>query len=156
MNMLTVEEIKEIEHAIKLVPYKKAASVEALKVVQEHRRWISDESLRDVAKFLDMSPEELDSVATFYNLIFRKEVGKHVILVCDSISCWVMGYENLRDQLFNRLGIKYGETTTDGLFTVLPNCCLGTCDCAPALMIGNDLYRNVTIEQLDDILKKYE
>lgn len=154
--MLTTEEIKEIEHAIKLVPYKKAASVEALKVVQEHRRWVSDESLRDVAKFLDMSPEELDSVATFYNLILRKEVGKHVILVCDSISCWVMGYENLRDQLFNRLGIKYGETTPDGLFTVLPNCCLGTCDCAPALMIGNDLYRNVKIEQLDDILKKYD
>ena len=154
--MLTTEEIKEIEHAIKLVPYKKAASVEALKVVQEHRRWISDESLCDVAKFLDMSPEELDSVATFYNLIFRKEVGKHVILVCDSISCWVMGYENLRDQLFNRLGIKYGQTTPDGLFTVLPNCCLGTCDCAPALMIDNDLYRNVTIEQLDGILMKYK
>lgn len=154
--MLTTEEIKEIEHAIKLVPHKKAASVEALKVVQDHRRWVSDESLRDVAKILGMSPEELDSVATFYNLIFRKEVGKHVILVCDSISCWVMGYENLRDQLFNRLGIKYGETTADGRFTVLPNCCLGTCDCAPALMIGNDLYRNVTIGQLDDILKRYE
>jgi NADH-quinone oxidoreductase subunit E len=153
--MLSSEEIKEIEHAIKLVPYKKAASVEALKVVQEHRRWISDESLRDVAKFLDMSPEELDSVATFYNMIFRKEVGKHVILVCDSISCWVMGYENLRDQLFNRLGIKFGETTPDGLFTVLPNCCLGTCDCAPALMIDSDLYRNVKVEELNDILKKY-
>lgn len=153
--MLTTEEIKEIEHAIKLVPYKKAASVEALKVVQEHRRWISDESLRDVAKILDMSPEELDSVATFYNMIFRKEVGKHVILVCDSISCWVMGYENLRDQLFSRLGIRYGETTPDGLFTVLPNCCLGTCDCAPALMIDHDLYRNVKAEELNDILKKY-
>lgn len=154
--MLTTEEIKEIEHAIKLVPHKKAASVEALKVVQEHRRWVSDESLRDVAKMLDMSPEELDSVATFYNLIFRKEVGKHVILVCDSISCWVMGYENLRDQLFNRLGIKYGETTPDGLFTVLPNCCLGTCDCAPALMVDGDLYRNVKFEQIDEILKKYK
>ena len=154
--MLSLEETKEIEHAIKLVPYKKAASVEALKVVQEHRRWISDESLRDVAKFLEISPEELDSVATFYNMIFRKEVGKHVILICDSISCWVMGYENLRDQLLNRLGIKFGETTPDGLFTVLPNCCLGTCDCAPALMIGNDLYRNVTIEQLDEILMKYK
>lgn len=154
--MLTIEEIKEIEHAIKLVPYKKAASVEALKVVQGHRRWISDESLRDVAKFLEISPEELDSVATFYNMIFRKEVGKHVILICDSISCWVMGYENLRDQLLNRLGINFGETTPDGLFTVLPNCCLGTCDCAPALMIGNDLYRNVTIEQLDEILMKYK
>jgi NADH-quinone oxidoreductase subunit E len=153
--MLSPEEIKEIEQAIKLVPHKKAASVEALKVVQEHRRWVSDENLRDVAKFLDMSAEELDSVATFYNMIFRKEVGRHVILVCDSISCWVMGYENLRDQLFNRLGIKYGETTPDGLFTVLPNCCLGTCDCAPALMIDHDLYRNVKIEQLDEILKKY-
>ena len=153
--MLTPEEKIEIEHAIKLVPYKKAASVEALKVVQEHRRWVSDESLRDVAQYLDMSPEELDSVATFYNLIFRREVGKHVILVCDSISCWVMGYENLRNQLFNRLGIKYGETTPDGLFTVLPNCCLGTCDCAPALMIDSDLYRNVTLEQLDEILMKY-
>lgn len=154
--MLSSEEIKEIEHAIKLVPHKKAASVEALKVVQEHRRWVSDESLRDVAKFLDMSPEELDSVATFYNMIFRKEVGRHVILVCDSISCWVMGYENLRDQLFNRLGIKYGETTPDGLFTVLPNVCLGTCDCAPALMIDHDLYRNVKVEQLDEILMKYK
>ena len=154
--MLTPEEQREIEHAIKLVPYKKAASVEALKVVQEHRRWVSDESLRDVAKFLDMSPEELDSVATFYNMIFRKEVGKHVILVCDSISCWVMGYENLRNQLFNRLGIKFGETTPDGLFTVLPNCCLGTCDCAPALMIDNDLYRNVKVEELSNILKKYD
>lgn len=153
--MLTAEEIKEIEHAIKLVPYKKAASVEALKVVQQHRRWISDESLRDVAKFLDMSPEELDSVATFYNMIFRKEVGKHVILICDSISCWVMGYESLRDQIFSRLGIKYGETTADGLFTVLPNVCLGTCDCAPALMIDHDLYRNVKAEELEEILRKY-
>lgn len=153
---MTTEEIKEIEHAIKLVPYKKAASVEALKVVQGHRRWISDESLQDVAKFLDMSPEELDSVATFYNMIFRKEVGKHVILVCDSISCWVMGYESLRDQLFNRLSIKYGETTPDGLFTVLPNCCLGTCDCAPAMMIDNDLYRNIKIEEIDEILMKYK
>lgn len=154
--MLTDLEIKEIEHAIKLVPHKKAASVEALKVVQEHRRWVSDESLREVAKLLDMSPEELDSVATFYNMIFRREVGKHVILVCDSISCWVMGYENLRDQLFSRLGIKYGETTSDGRFTILPNCCLGTCDCAPALMIDHDLYRNVTSEQLEGILKRYE
>ena len=126
--MLTTEEIHEIDKAIELVPYKKAACVEALKVVLEHRRWVSDESLQDVAHYLDMSAEELDSVATFYNLIFRREVGRHVILVCDSISCWVMGYENLRDNLFKRLGIKFGETTADGQFTILPNCCLGTCD----------------------------
>lgn len=154
--MLSEKEIQEIEHAIKLVPHKKAASVEALKVVLEHRRWVSDENLRDVAEILEMSPEELDSVATFYNLIFRKEVGKHVILICDSISCWVMGYESLRDEIFNRLGVRFGETTRDGLFTVLPNCCLGTCDCAPALMIDNDLYRNVNPEQLNEILARYK
>ena len=76
--MLTAEEKHEIEKAISLVPVKKAAGIEALKIVQEHRKWVSDESLKDVAGFMDMSPEELDSVATFYNLIFRKPVGRHV------------------------------------------------------------------------------
>ena len=154
--MLTAEEKQEIEKAIEQVPVKKAACVEALKIVQEHRRWISDESLKEVAAFMEMSAEELDSVATFYNLIFRKPVGRHVILLCDSISCWVMGYENIRAQLTKRLNINYGETSADDRFTILPNPCLGTCDCAPALMIDNDLYRNITVEQLDDILNKYD
>jgi NADH-quinone oxidoreductase subunit E len=153
--MLTKEELLEIDEAISLVPYRKAASVEALKVIQLHRRWVSDESLKDVAQYLNMSAEELDSVATFYNLIFRKEVGRHVILVCDSISCWVMGYERLRDELFGRLGIEYGETTADGRFTILPNCCLGTCDCAPAMMIDGDLYRDIKLDELEAILSKY-
>jgi NADH-quinone oxidoreductase subunit E len=153
--MLTKEELLEIDEAISLVPYRKAASVEALKVVQQHRRWVSDESLKDVAHYLNMSAEELDSVATFYNLIFRREVGRHVILVCDSISCWVMGYESLRDELFEKLGVKYGETTSDGKFTILPNCCLGTCDCAPAMMVDGDLYRNIKLDELETILAKY-
>lgn len=154
--MLSTEEIKGIEEAIHMMPYKKAACIEALKVVQEHRRWISDESLREVADYIEMSPDELDSVATFYNLLFRKPVGRHVILVCDSISCWVMGYDKIKDHLFSRLGIKYGETTSDDRFTLLPNPCMGTCDCAPALMIDHDLYRNLSVEQLDNILQKYE
>ncbi len=154
--MLTTEEKNEIDHAISLVPVRKAAGIDALKIVQEHRRWISDESLRDIAAYMDMSPEELDSVATFYNLIFRKPVGRHIILLCDSISCWVMGYENILQDLSTKLGIKYGETTTDGRYTLLPNCCLGTCDCAPALMIDDDLYRNLTTDQLDYILAKYD
>jgi len=154
--MLTSEEIKEIDAAIHVVPYKKAACIEALKVVQNHRRWVSDESLKDIAAYMEMTPEELDSVATFYNLIFRKPVGRHIILVCDSISCWVMGYESLRDELTKLLGIKLGETSADNRFTMLPNPCLGTCDCAPAIMIDNDLYRNITLDQLNNVLKKYE
>jgi NADH-quinone oxidoreductase subunit E len=153
--MLSTAEKHEIEEAIRIVPVKKAACIEALKVVQAHRRWISDESLKDVAEFMEMTAEELDSVATFYNMLFRKPVGRHIILVCDSISCWVMGYENVRDQLMQKLSIAYGETTKDDRFTLLPNCCLGTCDRAPAMMIDNDLYQNVRIEQLDEILNKY-
>jgi len=153
--MLTAEEKIEIEKAISVVPVRKSACIEALKVVQHHRRWISDESLKDVAAYMQMSPEELDSVATFYNLLFRRPVGRHIILVCDSISCWVMGYDQIKDHLMNKLAIKYGETTADDRFTLLPNCCLGTCDKAPALMIDKDLYRNVTIAQLDEILEKY-
>src|SRR5688500_11248830 len=154
--MLSTEEIDEIEKAISLVPVRKAAGIEALKIVQEHRRWVSDESLREVAAYMGMSVEELDSVATFYNMIFRRPVGRHVILLCDSISCWVMGYEGIQEYFKKRLGIGLGETTTDDRFTLLPNVCLGTCDCAPALMIDNDLHRNLTIDQLEEILKKYE
>src|SRR5271169_3519675 len=109
--MLTTEEKNEIEKAMHLVPVRKAACVEALKIVQEHRKWISDESLKDVAAYMEMSPEELDSVATFYNLIFRKPVGRHVILLCDSISCWIMGYDRMRKHLYERLRIELGETT---------------------------------------------
>lgn len=154
--MLTAEEKQEIEKAVDLVPYRKAACVEALKVVQEHRRWISDESLKEVADFMKMTPEELDSVATFYNLIFRRPVGRHIILLCDSISCWVMGYEKLKNRLTEELKIEFGQTTSDDRFTLLPNPCLGTCDCAPALMIDGDLYRNIAPEQLTDILSKYK
>lgn len=154
--MLTTEEIREIEKEIALVPVKKAACIEALKIVQNHRRWVSDESLYSVAEILEMSPEELDSVATFYNLIFRKPVGRNVILLCDSISCYVMGYKKIYDHLQNTLHIKFGETTTDGRFTLLPNACLGCCDGAPALMINNELYKNLTADQLDDLLDEYK
>jgi NADH-quinone oxidoreductase subunit E len=153
--MLTVQEKELIDKAISEVPVKKAAGIEALKIVQENRRWVSDESLKAIAQYMEMSPEELDSVATFYNLIFRKPVGRHVILICDSISCWVMGYENILHNLKQKLAIEPGQTTPDDRFTLLPNCCLGTCDCAPALMIDNDLYRNLTTDMLDDILNKY-
>ena len=146
--MLTTSEKEQIEQEIRQVPVKKAACIEALKIVQHHRRWVSDEGIRDVADILDMSPEEVDSVATFYNLIFRQPVGRHIILLCDSISCYVMGFRDLHRQLVNLLGIQYGQTTPDGRFTLLPNPCLGTCDHAPALMVDNDLYRDLAPDAL--------
>jgi NADH-quinone oxidoreductase subunit E len=153
--MLSKEEMTQIDHEIALVPYRKAACIEALKIVQAQRGWISDESLQEVALYMGMSAEELDSVATFYNLIFRKPVGRHVILLCDSISCYVMGYEQIYDFFKNHLHIKFGETTADNRFTLLPNACLGCCDHAPVLMIDDDLHKNLTIETLEGLLKEY-
>lgn len=153
--MLSVEEQKDLEEELKIVPYKKAATLEALKIVQKHRGWVSDDGVKDIAEFLEITPDEVDGVATFYNLIFRRKVGKHVILVCDSVSCWMLGYNQILDYLNKKLGIKYGETTSDGKFTLLPISCLGTCDHAPALMIDNDLYRDLTTDLLDPILEKY-
>lgn len=154
--MLTDEEKKEIEAHIKHYPQKRGACIEALKVVQNHRGWISDENIQDIAEFLEMTPDELDSVATFYNLVFRKEVGRHVILMCDSVSCWVLGYQQLHDHLKDKYGIKFGETTEDKRFTLLPIPCLGTCDHAPALMIDHDLHRDLSPGKLDQILDHYE
>ncbi len=153
--MLTPEEIREIEEDASRMPLRRSASIEALRVVQRHRGWVSDEALRDVALLLGMSAADLDSVATFYSLIYRKPVGRHVILMCDSVSCWILGYERLAAWFAEHLRVGFGETTADGRFTLLPAACLGACERAPVLMIGNDLHTEVAPEQLERILAEY-
>lgn len=153
--MLTAEERHEIEHHLRQYPFKRAACIEALKSVQKTRGWVSDETLREVAAALDMSPHELDSVATFYNLIYRRPVGRHVILLCDSVSCWIVGYDPLREALMQTLNVEMGETTADGRFTLLPIACLGACDKAPAMMIDEDLHAPVELNRLGEILEAY-
>ncbi len=153
--MLTEEERREIEEEAGHYEQKRAASIEAMMVVQRHRGWVSDESLEEIGRLLDMSTADLDGVATFYNLIFRKPVGRHVIFICNSVSCWVMGYEAVRQHLMDRLGITLGGTTADGRFTLLPIVCLGACDRAPAMMVDDELHGPLTPERIDDILEKY-
>ncbi len=153
--MLTEEERREIEAEARHYDRKQAACIDAMRVIQRHRGWVSDESLRDLGELLQMTMAELDGVATFYNLIFRKPVGRHVILICNSVSCWIMGYPRLREQIRARLGIDFGQTTPDGRFTLLPIVCLGDCDHAPAMMIDGDLHRDLTPEKVDAILEQY-
>ncbi|MGH9516407.1 MAG: NADH-quinone oxidoreductase subunit NuoE [Terriglobales bacterium] len=154
--MLTLEERREIETEFTRYPNKQAVSIDAMKVIQRHRGWVSDESLHDLAEILNMTTDELDSVATFYNLVFRKPVGRHVALICDSVSCWIMGYEKLCHALTSRLGVNLGETTADGRFTVLPIVCLGACDHAPAMMVDNDLHSDLDPDKLDEVISKYK
>ncbi|MFZ0612275.1 MAG: NADH-quinone oxidoreductase subunit NuoE [Desulfobacterales bacterium] len=154
--MLTAEEIAEIEAEFPLYEQRRAVCIDALKIVQRHRGWVSDDILGDLARFLGMTADELDSVATFYNLIFRKPVGRHVILVCDSVSCWIMGYDHLLERLQEHLGIGFGQTTADNRFTLLPSVCLGACDHAPVMMIDEDLHLDVDPQALERILARYE
>ena len=154
--MLKPEEIAELAHELAIVPRRQGACIEALRVVQRHRGWVSDEGVRDVAEYLDMSAEEVDSIATFYNLIFRRPVGRHPILLCDSVSCWILRCDRVREALRQRLGIDFGETSADGRFTLLPIQCLGACDRAPALMVDEDLHVGVAPDELDGILARYE
>jgi NADH-quinone oxidoreductase subunit E len=154
--MLSPEEQKEI--ALELTHHEntQGACIESMKIVQRHRGWVSDDALRDIAQTLNMSVEQLEGVATFYNLIFRKPVGRHVIYLCDSVSCWICDADRIRRALTERLGIDFGETSRDGQFTLLPIQCLGTCDHAPALMVDEDLHRDLRPERIGEILDSYK
>ncbi len=133
----------------------RAAVVEALKIVQRRRGWVSDDGVRDVADYLAMTTAEVDAVATFYNKIFRRQVGRHVILICDSVSCWIVGYHDLLRHLKEQWQVDLGGTTADDRFTLLPVACLGLCEQAPAMLVDGELYGKLTPARLDEILGEY-
>lgn len=149
---LTVAERDEIDHELTLYPDRRAVGLEALKIVQKHHGWVSDESLQAVADYLGMSAHELDGVATFFNLLYRRPVGRKVMLFCNSVSCWIMGCERIKEHISSRLGIDYGETSADGEYTLLPVPCLGDCDHAPVMLMDGEQHRNLTPELIDALL----
>jgi len=154
--MLTEKEKLEILEEVKMYPYPQAACIDALRIVQKERNWVSDENVTDIAELLNVSVEHVDSIASFYTRIYRRPVGRNVILICDSMVCMMMGGESLYDYLSKRLGINFAETTPDGRFTLLPISCLGDCDHAPAFMINRDLYNNLSKEKVEEVLEKYK
>src|SRR5262245_43777509 len=153
--MLSAEETAEITTELEHVPDPASATIEALRIVQRHRGWVSDQSIEAIARLLGTSAASVDSVATFYNLIFRRPVGRHVVMYCDSVSCYVMGCDALKRALEQKLGVVAGQTTADGRFTLLPIVCVGACDPAPAMMIDDDLVLDVEAKKLDEIFGRY-
>jgi len=151
-TFLSVEELHEIDHEISHAPYRSAVAIDALKIVQKHRRWVSDDALHALAEYLEMSAAELDGIATFYNLIYRKPVGQKVISLCDSVTCWIKGYNRLEAHIAERLSVDLGGTTSDDQYTFLPAPCLGACDRAPVMMLGDDLHDNLDEAKLDQLL----
>jgi NADH-quinone oxidoreductase subunit E len=151
-DSLTEAERAVIETLIAHGPVPRAACTDVLRYVQDQRRYITDDLLGEIGAMLDMSTAELDEVATFYNLIFRRAVGETVLFLCDGITCWMLGQPELQAHLHRRLGIKPGETTADGRLTLLPIVCLGHCDHAPAMLLGRALHGDLDRGKLDDLL----
>jgi NADH-quinone oxidoreductase subunit E len=129
------------------------AAVDVMYLLQKHYGYLTDEAVREGAAFLGMTPMEVEELATFYDFIYREPVGKYVIHVCDSTICWMEGHESILSHLCKKLGIQVGGTTEDGLFTLLPVCCIGFCDQAPAMLVNGEPYGNLTSESVDRILE---
>lgn len=144
-----------IEEAMHHYEDPRAASIEALKMVQEQHGWVPDGAIYAVADVLGIPASDVEGVATFYSQIFRQPVGRHIIRVCDSMVCFIGGHESLISILASQLGIGVGETTEDDRFTLLPVCCLGNCDKAPAVMIDDDTFSDVTPDSLLQLLEQY-
>ena len=129
-------------------------AIDVMFEIQELQGWMNDQAMVEAADLLDMTPLELEELATFYDFIYRSPVGKYVIRVCDSTVCWMDGHQRVIDHISSRLGVPMGATSPDGLFTLLPVCCIGYCDRSPAMMVNKRVYGKLTAEKIDKILDK--
>ncbi|CAL4042330.1 NADH-quinone oxidoreductase subunit E [Buchnera aphidicola (Tetraneura ulmi)] len=153
---LSENEKKEIKEKKKCYLNSRAASIEALKIVQKKRGWVSLNSIYAIAKLLSLPPVEIEEIATFYNHIYRQPVGRNVIRYCDSMVCYITGYIEIKNELKRILKINIGETTIDNRFTLLPTCCLGCCDKSPAMMINDKTYTKLTVGLIPILLEKHQ
>jgi NADH-quinone oxidoreductase subunit E len=132
---------------------KSSAVMGALRVVQEHNGgWLTQPLMDEVAAYLDMEPISVYEVATFYSMYELKPVGKHKICVCTNVSCMLCGSDGIVAHLRKKLGIGFGETTSDGRFTLKEVECLAACGNAPMMQIGHTYYEDLTPEKVDQIL----
>lgn len=154
--VLSEEERDAIEHEKHHYEDPRAVSIEALKIVQKQRGWVPDGAIYAIAEVLGIAASDVEGVATFYSQIFRQPVGRHVIRYCDSVVCYITGYQGIQAALENKLNIKPGQTTFDGRFTLLPTCCLGNCDQGPSIMIDEDTHAQLTPENVVELLERYK
>ena len=145
---------KEIERDLRLLPEPRAAVIQALRLFQGENGYINDEDIDEIAEILGLPPMEIKEVATFLHYIFYdRPMGQRVIMICDTLSCALMGGDTLKAFLEEKLGIRAGETTEDGRFSLISASCLGLCDIAPAMLVNEKVCGNLTEEKIEEILK---
>jgi len=133
-------------------PVARSAVMPALYIAQQEEGYITRAVLQAVAEAIGMTVDDVESVATFYTMYFRQQPGKKVIKVCTSISCYLCNCDALVSHLEQRLGIKRGETSVDGNYTLLTVECLASCGTAPVLQVNDEFVENVTLEMADALI----
>jgi NADH-quinone oxidoreductase subunit E len=150
------EERHEILECLHHYDDNRAASIDALKIVQKKHGWVPDSAIAEIGRLIGIPAADIEGVATFYSLIFRRPVGRNVIKLCDSISCYLTGYDEVREAIKAHLRINLGQTTPDNRFTLLPICCLGACDKGPVAMINDDTLVNLSPATIPALLEQYK
>jgi NADH-quinone oxidoreductase subunit E len=135
----------------------KSALIPVLHIAQaEFDGWLSVETMDYVASVLNLKPVEVYEVASFYSMFNLKPVGKCIIEVCRTSSCWLRGAEDIISHLENKFGIKAGQTTPDGMFTLKTVECLGSCGTAPMMQVGSEYFENLTIQSTDKLVEQFK
>ena len=149
---LSDDRSKKLTEILSRYPTKMAACIPTLHLCQEQNGWVSEEVIAGVAHRLDLSPAHVKGVVTFYTLFNQKPVGKHQLWVCRTLPCALRGSDQILEHCEHKLGIKPGETTSDGLFTLRTAECLASCGTAPMMQVDKDYHENLTTERVDQIL----
>jgi NADH-quinone oxidoreductase E subunit len=142
----------EIDRHLAKYPVARSAILPLMFIVQRERGYLDPAGVRYLAKRLRLRYTDIWEVATFYSMIQTKPVGRYHIQICKTLSCKIMGEEKITDHVCRRLGVKPGETTADGKFTVSLVECLGSCGTAPMFQVNFDYHENLTPERVDKIL----
>ncbi|GBC81124.1 NADH-quinone oxidoreductase subunit E [bacterium HR10] len=153
MGMLSAEAEKKIQEIIARYPVKRSALLPVLFVVQQELGYLPDEALEEVARWLDLTFLDVATTVSFYTMFHRRPIGRYHIQICRNVSCYLCGGEAIREHLEERLGIRCGETTADGRFTLSEVECIGACSWAPAMQINFTFYHHLTPERVDEILR---
>jgi NADH-quinone oxidoreductase subunit E len=152
--MMTESQKAALEKLVHTAKHPQEQAINVMLALQDNMGYLSDEAVLIAAELLKIPPVKIEELATFYNYIYREPVGKYVIMVCDSVICWLNDSIKIRDYLRQKLKIDLGQTTPDGLFTLLPACCIGYCDHSPAILINKQVYGHLTPSKIDEILDK--
>ena len=155
-SMISNELIDTIEKMTLRYPDRRAALIPALNLIQKELGYLNRDAIRVVAKRLNVPESDVYGTATFYSLLRWKPAGRHVIHVCHNLSCSLLGAESLIYYLEKKLGIGESEVTADGRFSFHRIECIGRCDGAPAILIDDDYYGDLTPKKLDEVLEKYD